>query len=154
LIKTFDIEFQASLDDLIIFHEQFITETNSHLRILAAQYDENQIHSKKLVDIHVLHTSADNPLLTSSKYGGLENKVRIHLSKFIVTLQLDALLSIMRFQDNIMQKWPKERMTEENKTMLSLGKIVNKNSENEFLLWKRIRRGVFLYSRFSKYNYT
>jgi hypothetical protein len=129
LIKTYDIEFQASLDDLIIFHEQFITEDNSHLRILAAKHDENEIILKKLVTIHILHTSSENPLFTSSKYRGLENKIRIHLNKFIVTLQLEAVLSIMRFQDNLMQKWPTESMAEEKKTMLKLGNIVNKDSE-------------------------
>jgi hypothetical protein len=85
------------------------------------------------------------------KYGGLENKVRIHLSKFVARLQLEAVLSIMRFQDNLMQKWPIERMIEENKTMLSLGKIVNKTSE---FVEENSRRIFFAYSRFSKFNYT
>jgi hypothetical protein len=125
-VKTDEIEFQASLDDMIIFHEQFITNDNQHLRILAAQHEEKT----KLVNISVLHTSDEN----SSKYD--ENKVRIHLSKFVVTLQLEALLSIMRFQDNIMEKWPTDqtkKTSEENKTISNIGKFVKKNGENIFL---------------------
>jgi len=147
-IKTFDIEFQASLDDLIIFHEQFITKDNHHLRFLAAQYEENEninkINSNKLVTIHILHTSSNNPLFTSSKYDRLENKIRTHLSKLVLTLQLEALLSIMRFQDNIIQKWPKNSLEEqaildktlskEDKTMLTMGKPVKKNSESFFMI--------------------
>ncbi|CAF4608864.1 unnamed protein product [Rotaria sp. Silwood1] len=143
-IKTFDIEFQASLDDFTIYHEQFITKDNHQLRFLAAQHEENQIidktNSKKLVSIHILHTSSDNPLFTSSKYDELENKVRIHLSKLIVTLQLEALLSIMKFQDNIMQKWPTDifeqqikktqlsrKVFEDNRTMSTIEKFVKTN---------------------------
>jgi hypothetical protein len=147
-IKTFDIEFQASLNDLIIFHEQFITKDNHHLRFLAAQYEENEninkINSNKLVTIHILHRSSNNPLFKSLKYDRLKNKIRIHLSKLIFTLQLEALLSIMRFQDNIMQKWPKnsfeeqaildKTLPEEDKTMLTIGKSVKKNSEYFFMI--------------------
>ncbi|CAF1256037.1 unnamed protein product [Rotaria sordida] len=144
-IKTFDIEFQASLDDFIIYHEQFITKDNQHLRFLAAQHEENQnidkINSKKLVSLHILHTSSNNPLFTSSKYDGLENKIRIHFSKLIVTLQLEALLSIMKFQDNFMQKWPtdifeehiekkqlSEKFSQENKRMSTIEKFVKTNN--------------------------
>ncbi|CAF1073014.1 unnamed protein product [Rotaria sordida] len=144
-IKTFDIEFQASLDDFIIYHEQFITKDNQHLRFLAAQHEENQnidkINSKKLVSLHILHTSSNNPLFTSSKYDGLENKIRIHFSKLIVTLQLEALLSIMKFQDNFMQKWPTDifeeqiekkqlsgKFSQENKRMSTIEKFVKTNN--------------------------
>lgn len=55
-----------------------------------------------------------------------------------MTLQLEALLSIMRFQDNITQKWPKERtliekIAQENETTLSFGKTPDKSSENVVL---------------------
>ena len=50
-VKTYDIDFEASLDNFIIFHEQFITNDNHHLRFLAAQHEQNenidQINSKK-----------------------------------------------------------------------------------------------------------
>lgn len=104
LVKTVDIEFQASLNDLIIFHEQFITKNKQHLRLLAAQPN---LQSQKLVEIHVLHTSSDD--------GKSKNKVRVHLSKFVLALQLEALLSILRFQDNITQKWPTEQTMIEKK---------------------------------------
>ena len=123
LVKTFDIEFQASLDDLIILHEQFITGDNSHLQILAAQRNGNETISKKLVTVHLLHTS--------SKHNELKNRIRIDLNKFLVTLQLEAVLSMMRFQDNLMKKWPSERLIEENKTMLKLRKIVKKDGEQQ-----------------------
>ena len=105
LLKTFDIEFQASLDDLIVFHEQFITKNKQHLCLLAAQ---RNLQSQKLVEIHVLHTSPDD--------GQSQNKVRIHLSKFVLALQVEALLSILRFQDNITQKWPMEHAKIEKKS--------------------------------------
>jgi hypothetical protein len=127
-IKTFEIEFQASLDDMIIYHEQFIANDNQVLRLLAAQHEEK----KKLVNISILHILEDNLL----KSDGLENKVRIHLNRFLVTLQLEALLSIMRFQDNIMQKWPtdqKKKISEDNKTISNIEKFVKKNGEKFFL---------------------
>lgn len=105
-LKTFNTEFRASLDDLIVFHEQFVTKNDDRLRLLAAQPN---LQSKKLVMIHVLNTS--------STHGKAENNVHIHLSKFVMVLQLEALLSILRFQDNITQKWPKAQMTIEEKKM-------------------------------------
>ncbi len=93
---------------MLIFHEQFLTKTNQHLRFLAGEHEPNKLNSKKLMTIQFLHTS--------SKDGGFENRIRIHLSRFIVTLQLEALLSIMKFQDNIMQKWPKDNLAEEAKS--------------------------------------
>lgn len=103
-LKTFTTEFQASLDDFIVLHEQFITKNNEHLRLLAAQPN---LQSKKLVMIHVLNTS--------SKSAKPENSIHVHLSKFVMILQLEALLSILRFQDNITQKWPKAQLTTEEK---------------------------------------
>jgi hypothetical protein len=138
------------LDNLIIFHEQFITKDNDHLRFLSAQQNE-EINSNKLVRIDVMHTSVDNPLFTSSKYNGLENQVRIHFSKLIVTLQLEAILSIMRFQDNFMEKWPrdifeeqvkKKQQLEENKI---IHKIVKKSGENFFLSIFKINSRCFRY---------
>ena len=83
--------------------------------------------------INILHTSSDNPLFTSSKYNRLENRVEIHVNKLVLTLQLEALLSLMRFQDNIMQKWPKddsEEQTKEKMTLSNIRKLVTQTSEN------------------------
>jgi hypothetical protein len=88
----------------------------------------------------MIHTSSNNPLFTSSKYNGLENKIRIHFSKLVVTLQLEALLSIMRFQDNIMLKWPKDifQEQEKNKKMSTIEKFVKDNSKNCFYEYYRM----------------
>ncbi|CAF4497379.1 unnamed protein product [Rotaria socialis] len=138
-IKTFDIELEVSLHDFIIYHEQFITKDNQHLRFLAAQHEENQVdvkmNSKELVSIHILHTSPDNPLFKSPQYNGIENKVRIQLNKLIFTMHLEALLSIMKFQNNIMEKWPRatveeqaEKTLEEHETVSTLSKFMKTNN--------------------------
>ena len=127
-MKTFDIEFQVSLENLIIFHEQLMIDDNQHLRFLTAEYDEtDKSNPSKLVRVYILHTSPDNPLFTSPKYDKLENKIQIHLNKLIVTLQLEAMLSLMRFQDNIMQKYSSSIAIEQIKTNQSLEKIANKD---------------------------
>ena len=94
------------MDDLIVLHEQFVTKNDDLLCLLAAQ---SNLQSKKLVIIHLLNTSSTN--------GKAETNVHIHLSKFVMILQLEALLSILRFQDNITEKWPKAQMAIEEKKM-------------------------------------
>lgn len=136
-IKTFDVEFKMSLDDFIIFHEQFITKDNEHLRLVASQHERNEnttnIDSNKLIHINVLHTSSDNPLFTSSKYGELENKVDVRFNRLILTIQLEALLSIMKFQNNIKEKWPKgsrsKEQTPKTKSRLNIGELINRNGK-------------------------
>ncbi|UJR35157.1 hypothetical protein I4U23_027926 [Adineta vaga] len=109
-IKTFDMEFNASLADLIVYHEQFVGKDNQQLRLLSAQLnkDENNSEHEKLVSVNFLHTSPDNPLFSSSTYNGIENRAHIHMTKLVVTLQLEALLSILRFQDALLKKLPKD----------------------------------------------
>ncbi|CAF2884584.1 unnamed protein product [Rotaria sp. Silwood2] len=55
-IKTFDMKFDASLANLIVYHEQFIASVN------------------------FLHTSPENPLFLTSNYNGIENKAHVHFS--------------------------------------------------------------------------
>ncbi|CAF1245225.1 unnamed protein product [Adineta ricciae] len=109
-IKTFDMEFNASLADLVVYHEQFIGKDNQHLRLLSAQLnqDENDPKDKKLVSLNFRHTSPENPLFSSAIYNGIENHAHVHLTKLVVTLQLEALLSILRFQDALLKKLPKD----------------------------------------------
>jgi hypothetical protein len=150
-IKTFDMEFDASLADLIVYHEQFIGKDNQQLRLLSAQLDkENQNQNQKLVSVKFLHTSQENPLFLSSSYNGIENQAHVHFSKLVVTLQLEALLSIFKFQDSLMKKLAKETLedpikkkqreeeekkqkeiknAEDNKNNEKTGKVVKKNGE-------------------------
>jgi hypothetical protein len=109
-IKTYDMEFNASLADLIVDHEQFIGKGNQQLRLLSAQLntDEKDQQDKKLVSVNFLHTSPDNPLFSSPTYNGIENRAHVHFTKLVVTLQLEALLSILRFQDALLKKLPKD----------------------------------------------
>ncbi len=100
-VKTFDIEFDASLADLIVYHEQFIDKDNQHLRLLSAQLNRENSTDQKLVNVKFLHTS--------SIY-----QVHIHLTKFIMNLQLEALLSIFKFVDSLVKKLPKNILPEEN----------------------------------------
>ena len=114
------MEFDASLADLIVYHEQFVGKDNQQLRLLSAQLNidaNNQIiqQDQKLVSVQFLHTSPENPLFLSSNYNGIENRAHVHFSKLVVTLQLEALLSILRFQDALVKKLPKDTPEEELK---------------------------------------
>jgi hypothetical protein len=144
-IKTFDMEVQASLTDFIVYHQQFIGKDNQPLRLLSAEVIEAEgEENQKLVDMNFHHTSLENPLFLSSPYNGIENKAKINLSKLVVTLQLEALLSIFKFQDSLMKKLPKDspedqakkkqeeeekKKQEEQKTAEENKKIVKKNGE-------------------------
>ncbi|CAF0751812.1 unnamed protein product [Rotaria sordida] len=108
-IKTFDMVFDASLADLILYHEHFIGKDNQRLCLLSAQIhknDSSEINQQiqQLVSINFLHTTRENPLFSSSYYNGIENKAYVHFSKLVVILQLEALLSILRFQDALSKK--------------------------------------------------
>ncbi|UJR10669.1 hypothetical protein I4U23_014864 [Adineta vaga] len=142
-IKTFDMEFDASLANLIVYHEQFIGKDNQQLRLLSAQLDKQNTNvEQKLVSLNFRHTSPENPLFSSSMNHGVENQARVHFSKLLVTLKLEALLSIFKFQDSLMKNLPKdttedptkikqeeeeEKNDDENKNNEKTGKIVKKN---------------------------
>lgn len=96
-LRTFDMEFQASLNNLIISRDK-------KFRILSSF--ENEINSK-LVSIQFLHTSKSNEI---------ENHVRLHLNKFLFELKLEIFLSIMKFQENFMQKWSTEFIEQQTTT--------------------------------------
>ncbi|CAF0869350.1 unnamed protein product [Rotaria sordida] len=152
-IKTFDMVFDASLADLILYHEHFIGKDNQRLCLLSAQIhknDSSEINQQiqQLVSINFLHTTRENPLFSSSYYNGIENKAYVHFSKLVVILQLEALLSILRFQDALSKKISKvildndvKKKDEEKKQQLKLpeenklfgrssstfGKVIKKN---------------------------
>lgn len=109
-IKTYDMEFNASLADLIVYHEQFVGKDNQQLRLLSPQLTKDGLEpaDQKLVSVHFLHTSPDNPLFSTAAYNGIENRAHVHFSKLVVILQLEALLSILRFQDALLKKLPKD----------------------------------------------
>jgi hypothetical protein len=112
------MEFDASLADLIVYHEQFVGKDNQQLHLLSAQLNRdnpNEQSDQKLVSVNFLHTSPENPLFSSSIYNGIENKAHIHMTELVVTLQLEALLSILRFQDELSKKLPKEFLEDETK---------------------------------------
>jgi hypothetical protein len=108
-IKTFDMEFDASLTDFIVYHEQFIGKDNRQLRLLSAEFIEKEgEENRKLVSMNFQHTSPENPSFLLSPYDGIENKADVNVSKLVVTLQLEALLSIFKFQDSLMKKLPQD----------------------------------------------
>jgi hypothetical protein len=112
------MEFDASLADLIVYHEQFVGKDNQQLRLLSAELNRdnlNEEQDQKLVSVTFLHTSPKNPLFSSSIYNGIENKAHVHLTKLVVTLQLEALLSILRFQDALSRKLPKDILEDDTK---------------------------------------
>ena len=127
-IRTFDVEFNASLANLIVYHEQFIGKDNQQLRLLAAQLEhKDDQKNQRLVIINFLHTSEENPLFVSSTYGGTDNTVSVHFSRLVVTLQLEALLSILRFQDTLMKNLPQD--TSENQATVQRERDQKKQQE-------------------------
>ncbi|CAF4638200.1 unnamed protein product, partial [Rotaria sp. Silwood2] len=107
-MKTFDIDFNASLADFIIVHEQFITNNNDRLCLIAMErlrYRENDT----VISINGLLTSPVNPNFASAPYNAIENQIRVHIGKPVLMLQLEALLSIIRFKNDIMKKISKEQ---------------------------------------------
>jgi hypothetical protein len=110
------MEFDASLTDFIVYHEQFIGKDNQRLRLLSAEVIELEgEENQKLVSMKFLHTSPENPLFLSPNYNGIENEADVHFSKLCVTLQLEALLSIFRFQDSLMKKLPQDSQEDQAK---------------------------------------
>jgi hypothetical protein len=101
-MKTFDIDFDFSLADFIVIHEQFLTNTNDRLRLIATE-------CHPLINIHGLLTSPMNSSFASAPYNGVENQIRVHISKPILMLQLEALLSIVRFKNDLIEKISKEQ---------------------------------------------
>ncbi|CAF3245385.1 unnamed protein product [Rotaria sp. Silwood2] len=118
-MKTFNIDFNASLADFIIVHEQFITTNNDRLCLIAMERLHNR-ENDKLISINGLLTSPANPKFTSAPYNSLENQIHVHIGKSVLMLQLEALLSIIRFKNDLMGKisrgqhnLPDQRMTKE-----------------------------------------
>ncbi|CAF4278394.1 unnamed protein product [Rotaria sp. Silwood2] len=107
-MKTFNIDFNASLADFIIVHEQFITTNNDRLCLIAMERLHNR-ENDKLISINGLLTSSANPKFTSAPYNSLENQIHVHIGKSVLMLQLEALLSIIRFKNDLMGKISKEQ---------------------------------------------
>lgn len=131
-MKTFDMDFDASLTNLIIYHEQFVGKDNENLRLLSAELEQmNDANSKKLVHFTYRHTSSENPLFLSPDYDGVEDRVDVHFSKLLITLQMEALLSIFRFQDSLMRKLPQTTKKPEQEIEVNEKntKIVKKKSK-------------------------
>jgi hypothetical protein len=140
------MEFDASLANLIVYHEQFVGKDKQQLCLLSAELNRdnpNEEQDQKLVSVNFLHTSPKNPLFSSSIYNGIENKAHVHLTKLVVTLQVEALLSILRFQDTLSKKLPKDILEGKKKQQLTIpeenknfgrsiptsGRVVKKNGK-------------------------
>lgn len=140
------MQFDASLSDLIVFHEQFTGKDETALRLLSAEYIEQEGEEiRNLVIANILHTSRENPLFRSSPYDGIENKVNVNFSKLVVNLQLEALLSIFKFQDTVMKQLAtdspdtpvKKKQEEEQQSQKNAEeekKVVKKNGRRDFVL--------------------
>ena len=112
------MEFSASLTDFIVYHMQFVDKDDQKLRLLSAQLDKETNHEetdKQLASVTFSHTSPENPSFNSDIYKSIENRANFHVAKLVVTLQLEALLSIVRFQDSLLKKLPKELLDDDGK---------------------------------------
>ncbi|CAF1105334.1 unnamed protein product [Rotaria sp. Silwood1] len=107
-MKTFDIDFNASLADFIIVHEQFITNNNDRLCLITMERVRDR-ENDKLISINGLLTSPVNPNFASIPYNNIENQICLHIGKPVFMLQLEALLSIIRFKNNLMEKISREQ---------------------------------------------
>jgi hypothetical protein len=107
-IKTYDVEFDLSLEDFYIIHQQFETKDDKKFYLFGGQ------HKDKLLNISGLLTSAENPLFSSPPYNSVENKYRISLSKSILNLQLEAFSSVVIFKNNLLNKL--SRQSDQTKT--------------------------------------
>ncbi|CAF1065734.1 unnamed protein product [Adineta steineri] len=96
--KLYDIEMNANLQDLLIIHEQFQRKDNEKLYLFSC--DKN----KKLLNINCLLTSATNPLFSSSPYYSIENNIQFELNSILLNIQLEALISIIQYTNNITNK--------------------------------------------------
>jgi hypothetical protein len=127
-MRTFDMEFHASLADFIVYHEQFIGRDGQHLRLLSAQFDDNQADDERtLISLDFVHRARDNPSFSSSTSNSIENEIDIGFSKMVVILKLEALLSIMRFQETVTKKLAKATPTNEptsNTNVKRTGRVV------------------------------
>lgn len=94
-LKASDIEFEASLNNLIISHEKYP-------RILSSF--EDNINSK-LVSIQFQQIS-------SPRYDEIKNHVQLHFNKFLFELKLEVFLSIIKFLDNFFKQWSTEFVTD------------------------------------------
>jgi len=108
--------FDAPSIDFIVYHEQ--------LHLLSTQYIELEGEKdQKLVNANVLHTSPENRLFSSPNYNEIENRTSVRSSKLVVTLQLEALLSISKFQDSLAEKLPQDIPEEQVKKKKKKKKI-------------------------------
>ncbi|CAF1242324.1 unnamed protein product [Didymodactylos carnosus] len=112
--KTYDVSFDASLADIILLHQQFVTQSGEPLRLISAK-KHNENDDTKLISVHFLNTSRDNPMFKREPYNSIENAGKFHFSKLEVILQLEALLSILRFHDNLIKRLPTETEDEKQK---------------------------------------
>ncbi|CAF3978777.1 unnamed protein product [Adineta steineri] len=107
-MKTFDIDFDISLSDLNITHEQFLTTSNTSLRLVSIEHHPNQ-DNKHLISIQGLLTSSVNPSFDSAPYNSIENQARLHIAKPVLMLQLEPFVSIIQFKNNVMEKISQEQ---------------------------------------------
>ncbi|CAF1461892.1 unnamed protein product [Adineta ricciae] len=129
-VKTFHIDLQASLADFLVTHEQFLTSTNEPLRLLSTA-DKNH-----LLNMKCLLTSPENPSFYSAPYNRIENKVHVQLSKPLATLQIEALASIVRFQNHLLYKISKlplqKNMPSNDEATTDNGKYYKKRPTSKF----------------------
>ncbi|CAF3837772.1 unnamed protein product, partial [Rotaria sp. Silwood1] len=97
-IKTFDIEFNAYLENLKIIDEEFETNDKNKLNILSSS------NTSKLFEMNCLLTSTTNPLFSSLPYNSIENIIDLQLNKTVLNIHLDAISSIIRFKNNIFKQ--------------------------------------------------
>ncbi|CAF3918749.1 unnamed protein product, partial [Rotaria sordida] len=114
-MKTFDIDFNVSLTDFIIVHERFITTNNDRLCLISMERTHDRVNVK-LIRINGLLTAPENPMFASAPYNSIENQIRVHIGKPILMLQLEPLLSIVQFKNDLMEKVVKEQHRLSHKT--------------------------------------
>ncbi|CAF3768117.1 unnamed protein product [Adineta steineri] len=130
-MKTYDIEFNFSLEDFYLIHQQFETKDNKKLYLIGNQHNDNS----KLLVINGLLTSIENPLFSSSPYNSIENKIHINFSQSNLNIQLEALTSILIFKNNIIKQFSQKQIkSDSTKTKKPKKKSKKSSFEIEFNL--------------------
>ncbi|CAF4932934.1 unnamed protein product [Rotaria sp. Silwood1] len=138
-IKTFDIEFNAYLEDLKIIDEQFETNDKNRLNILSSS------NTSKLFEMNCLLTSTTNPLFSSLPYNSIENIIDLQLNKTVLNIHLDAISSIIRFKNNIFKQLNnKSNSSKVKQTSSSTTKSNSSSSSSSFKIDFRLKGISFL----------
>ena len=97
-IQTYDVEFNAYLEDFRIRHEQFLVKDRDKFYLFSKKKSGN------FIQINCLLTSTSNPKFQSSPYDSIENQIRLQLNDILLNIQIEVLSSMIQYVNNVQEK--------------------------------------------------